>query len=416
MEKHSLWLALLAASCSLNVQARPNADQGLTGQERFFGELRLFDFTREFNDGQPHWHDTSLGGLFGYRSGQWRGLSFGGTFASANPLNWHGGEIYGLVGNDSDNKNGERKAVNRAQEYFVRAERWDTALTLGAHQLSSPMMNTHEIRALPRSFRGAFVENQSLDGIKLQAHYVTDSIDFTRNGFIPVSQAVEEELAKRGVEVTVADNPVYAFGASYESGSLMSRAIQAKVDAWVYHMPDVLTQYYGKLTLTKSFGDTKGYFSPSWLRQQSSHTLGEEVLDTYQYGAHLGVERQGLNTALIYARTGEDAMFTPWGDSNVIQQQVYGTGRGNDNAYGVKLAYDLTRLGLQGLSATALYASYQSVDEQTDDFYELDLMLGYELSHWLQGASAKVRYAIAEFDEGFRVDDLRVQLYYKFTL
>lgn len=414
MEKHSLWLALLAASCSLSVQARSNADQGMTGQERFFGEVRLFDFTRQFNDGKPHWHDTSLGGLFGYRSGQWQGLSFGGTFASANPLNWHGGAIYGLVGSD----NGERKAVNRAQEYFVRAERWDTALTVGAHQLSSPMMNTHEIRALPRSFRGAFIENQSFDTVKLQAHYVTDSVDFTRNEFIPVSRAVEEELAKRGVEVTVADNPVYAFGASFESDLSLtdSSAIHAKADAWVYHMPDVLSQYYGKLVLSKSFGESKGYFMPSWLRQQSSRTLGADVLDTYQYGAHLGFERQGLNTALIYARTGDDAMFTPWGDSNVIQQQVYGTGRGKDNAYGVKLAYDFARLGLQGLSASALYASYQSVDEQTDDFYELDMMLGYELSHWLQGASAKVRYAIAEFDQGFRVDDLRVQLYYKFTL
>ena len=100
------------------------------------GELRLLDFTKDFDEGTTTQHTTSLGGLFYYNTAKVNGLSIGTSFASANPI-WvnDSDAVYNLVGRDA---NGDHQSVNRMQEYYVQGDWWNTQFRLGAQELRTP--------------------------------------------------------------------------------------------------------------------------------------------------------------------------------------------------------------------------------------------------------------------------------------
>ena len=116
MKKSYLSLLVLSA-LAIPAIADTSIDQ-MFSQGTLKGELRLFDFTRDFDDSTNTKHDTSFGGLFYYNTAKVNGISFGTSFASANPI-WtnDSDDVYGLVARDA---NGNHDSVNRLQEYFVQ--------------------------------------------------------------------------------------------------------------------------------------------------------------------------------------------------------------------------------------------------------------------------------------------------------
>ncbi|MCG9695655.1 OprD family outer membrane porin [Shewanella sp. Isolate11] len=376
------------------------------------GEMRLYDFTRDFDGVTNTKHDTSFGGLFYYNTAAVNGISFGTSFASSNPI-WidDSASVYGLVGRDGT---GAHDSVNRLQEYFVQGEWFDTKLKYGAQELRTPMMNPHDIRAIPRTFRGFSAVNNSVENLTLSALYITDSMGWSDESFVSVKEAVEGDLARAGVIADVADNPVIAFGAKYK---LPFDAVKASANVWHYRMEDVFNQTYAKLELSKQLGDVNVYFNPSYLTQQSSgdETAGE--LDTYQYGAHLGVMFSGLNLTYLYAKTGDDTVLTPWGDDKVVIQQVYQSARGEETVNAARVAYDFSNVGVKGLNAYVFYGEYDVPDSASgSDFSELDFSVSYALDNVLKGLSVRARHAIVDFDTGEDLQDTRFYLKYKFNL
>lgn len=97
MKKNYLSLLVMSA-IALPAAADTTLDQ-MFSQGSLRGELRLFDFTRDFDGDTNTKHDTSLGGLFYYNTAAVNGISIGTSFASANSL-WtnDSDSFYGLVG------------------------------------------------------------------------------------------------------------------------------------------------------------------------------------------------------------------------------------------------------------------------------------------------------------------------------
>ncbi|KFZ37640.1 porin [Shewanella mangrovi] len=409
MNKKYLSVALLAA-LAVPAMAETTVDDMFTNGS-LTGQFRMFDFTRSFNGDTQTRHDTTFGGIFKYRTAEVNGIKFGASFASANRMFVDENQgIYGLLGRED----GKHSNVNRMQEYFVEGNWFNTDIKVGAQELRTPMMNPHDIRAIPRTFRGVSVVNNSIDNLKLTGLYITDSMGWTDTTFVSVNQAVAGEYARQGIQVNVADKPVYALGATYNvpTGS----ALKLTANVWDYRMPDVFNEVYAKLNLSIPVGDAEFYLTPSYLKQDSIGNETANELDTYQWGTHLGVKYAGADLTLFYAETGDQGLLAPWGDEKVVIQQVYQCTRGQEDVYAARLNYDFSKAGVDGLSAYVFYGDYDVPEGMGNDFTETDFSVIYKLDPVLKGLSTRVRYAMVDVDGGEDIDDLRLFIYYNFKL
>ncbi|QIZ77272.1 OprD family outer membrane porin [Ferrimonas lipolytica] len=378
------------------------------------GQFQLFDFQRDFDGETTDRRDTSFGGLFYYRSGEAEGISFGGAFASANPIWENSDAVYGLVAGPVGQQ-GDREAVNRLQEYFVSGNWFDTKVTVGAQELFTPMMSIFPLRAIPFTYRGASIKNTSVDNLAITGLYIEDYMGWTNDEFADLADGVAGEFARKGVMVDVEDSPMYGLGLDY---TIPTDVVKAKTSLWFYTMDDVYEQYHIKLNLSGDIGDVNWYFKPSYLKQDSTGKLDQTAasFDTYQAGFHLGMKWQGFDATVKYVQTGDDDVLTPFGDEKVIIQQVIQSARADEDAYGAQLAYRFApNTALDGVSAYVNYAKYE-IDNAQDDIDETDFSVRYNMNKWVDGLSVRARYAIVNQDSGDDLTDMRFYVYYKFAI
>ncbi|KPZ69141.1 outer membrane porin, OprD family [Shewanella sp. P1-14-1] len=410
-------LPLVVACMTASPAFAADPISNLFDEGSFKGQFQLFDFQRDFDGETTDRRDTSLGGLFYLRSGEANGVSFGGSFASANPI-WDANSegIYGLVGGGAPGSIAERESVNRLQEYFVSGNWFDTKITVGAQELRTPMMNPFPLRAIPFTYRGASVKNTSIDNLAISALYITDYMGWTEESFVSVSEGIQGELARSGIIVDVDDNPMLALGANY---TLPIDSIKAKTSVWYYSMQDVYDQYHIKFDLSGELGATNWYFKPSYLKQDSIGNLDNTAaqFDTYQAGFHLGMKWNGFDATVKYVTTGDGNIIAPFGDEKVIIQQVVQSSRANEDAYGAQLAYRFApSSALNGVSAYLNYANYQVDGDSSQDIDETDLSVRYDLTEYVEGLSVRARHAIVNYATGDDLTDTRFYIYYKFEV
>ncbi|QQX81021.1 OprD family outer membrane porin [Shewanella sp. KX20019] len=405
-------VACLAASPAFAADPIEN----LFNDATFKGQLQLFDFQRDFDGESTDRRDTSFGGLFYLRSGEANGVSFGGSFASANPIWDNDDGIYGLVGGGTPGSKNERTAVNRLQEYFVSGNWYDTKITVGAQELRTPMMNPFPLRAIPFTYRGASIKNTSIDNLAVSALYITDYMGWTNEEFASVADGIKGEFARKGVIVDVEDNPMLALGFDY---TLPFEQVKTKASLWHYTMEDVYNQTYFKLDMSGALGSTNWYFKPSYLKQDSSGKLSQTAaqFDTYQAGFHLGMKWSGFDATVKYVKTGDGDIVAPFGDNKVIIQQVVQSSRANEDAYGAQLAYRFApSSALNGVSAYLNWASYQIDGDSSLDIDETDISVRYDLNEYVEGLSLRARHAIVNYSTGDDLTDTRFYIYYKFKI
>ncbi|MGB6136395.1 MULTISPECIES: OprD family outer membrane porin [Shewanella] len=408
-----LVVACLAASPAFAAEPMANIFNDATLK----GQFQLFDFQRNFDGDSTDRHDTSFGGLFYLRSGEANGISFGGSFASANPI-WESNNdgLYGLVGGGAPGSVVERTAVNRLQEYFVSGNWYDTQIVVGAQELRTPMMNPFPLRAIPFTYRGASVKNTSIENLAISALYITDYMGWTDEEFNNVSSGIRSEFARKGVIVDVEDNPIYALGLDY---NLPIEAINAKTSLWYYSMEDVYNQYHVKLNLSGEMGAANWYFNPSYLKQDSTGALSqtEAQFDTYQAGFHLGMKWNGFDATVKYVTTGDGDVVAPFGDDKVIIQQVVQSARANEDGYGLQLAYQFAPdSALSGVSTYVNWANYEIDGDSSKDIDETDFSVVYDLAKYVDGLSVRARHAIVNYSTGDDLTDTRFYVYYKFAI
>lgn len=383
------------------------------------GQIQLFDFQRNFDDGTDR-RDTSLGGLFYLKSGDVNGISFGGAFASANPIAESDSKgLYGLVGGGAPGMLVERQAVNRMQEYYVRGQWADTEVKVGAQQLYTTMMSIFPLRAIPFTYRGVSAKNTSIKNLTISGLYINDYMGWTDTKFKSVSKGVKGDLARQGVDMSNIDleeSPMLALGLDYK---LPVDSISAKTRFWYYSMEDVYNQYYFNAMLSGDLAGTKWYFKPSYLKQDSVGKLDSTTakFDTYQAGFHLGMKWSGFDATVKYVTTGEGNVVAPFGDDKVVIQQVHQSGRANEDVYAGQLAYRFAKdSALNGVSAYVNYANYEVDGNADSDFTETDFSVTYNLAKYVDGLSVRARHAIVDYAAGDDLTDTRFYVYYKFKI
>ncbi|WP_029916152.1 OprD family outer membrane porin [Pelobacter seleniigenes] len=386
-------VALLSFGLANTAMAAENLKE-MFAQGSLKGEISLMNFTRDFKNGTKDNQDTALGGAFYYRTDSFKGISLGLAVGTTNGIGDYEdkGTYYGLTA-PPDHAN-----VTRLQEYYLQAHYFDTTIKVGAQEVNTPFLNIHPIRMIHRSYRGLSVVNKSVKDLTLMGYYLKDNLGW-----------VDEEF------VSFTDD-VYIAGAAYK---LPVEAVNTKVQAWYFTMPDSFNQTYFKVDFSKKMADYVLHAAPTFFTQKSQGDELDGELDTYQYGFNAGVSAFGFDLTGFYAKTGDDSIRDPWGYGKIIIQQVVNSGdslsgdRSDEDAYALRLSYDFSKVGVKGLDAYVFYALY---DAPASTINETDFSVQYAFSGALEGLSARARYAIVDKDSGQEdLDDIRLYLTYKFA-
>lgn len=370
------------------------------------GELRGFYFERDFQDSDKR-ADLAAGTLFYYRTAPVKGLSAGISFASASDIGSNDDhQVYGLVQGIGTNKH---ESFTRLQEYYLQGEWLNTKIKLGAQEINTPFMSGHDIRLLPKTYRGLSVVNNSVENLELSAYYITDLEGWWDDEFTSMISVGGEEV----------NRDLIAGGVKY---NLPVSFAKIQLQGWKYYMNDVFDTNFFKINASKKVGDYTLFFNPSLLFQKSiGKEMGGREFDTNQYGFNTGFAAHGFNVMAFYAKTGDDELYVPWGDEKVIIQQINAAGRADETAYALRVAYDFGQIGIKGLNAYIFHAYYdtdtlQYSTQTAKDINETDLSAQYNFSGALDGFSVRLRYAIIDAEQGENFNDFRVYLKYSFAL
>jgi len=396
-----LIVPVIILSFTINVFAADNLKDMFTeGTVR--GDIRMLDFTRDFDNINTR-KDIAMGGTLYYKTSQLYGISFGVAMGTANDIASDDDDsVYSVLAADDD---GDHVSLSRKQEYYIQGNWFKTEIKYGAQEINTPYMNTDDVRMLPRSYKGLSIVNNSIDSLTLSAYYITDTMNWNDESFVPISDTV---AGKDGY-----DKDLMIFGAAY---TLPIEAVKTRIEGWYYTLDDYFNTAYLKASFSKDINSVNVYFNPSILRQKSQ---GDENIGDYNskyMGFSTGVKFAGFNLTGSYAKTVDDAFYSPWGFDKIIAQQVMTSGtRADEDAWAAKIAYDFGQVGLKGLSAYVFYA-YYDVDE-TDvvkDVYETDYNIQYSFSGSLEGLKLRARYADMNVHNGESLVDTRLYVIYTF--
>jgi hypothetical protein len=386
----------------------------------FFRDTRLDLHLRTYyhleNDtGSKNKEAWAIGGDLLYQSGYFLDhFSVGAALSTSQPL---------YAPDDRDGTN----LLSPSQEgYTVLSEIYgrvklvgENFLNLYRYEYNTPYINKDDSKMTPNTFEGYVFQGATGDPSGGQrVAYGVGYIDKIKKQNDTTFQWMSQAA---GVQV---DRGVFAGGLNYFYRGFQIGAID-------YYSQDIINIGYGEARYTLNVTDRLGFlFAAQYTDQRSvgSDLLTGSSFHATQFGLMTSASyRYGILTfAYTNVSTGAD-MQNPWsGYPGYTSVQVESFKRAGEEAFMVKGSYNFARLGLEEVTAYALWthgwgavnpATGSSVYQQ--DEYDFDLQW-LPKSGFLKGFWFRARYAHVDSRDGtasgFPVNDIRFIVNYLFPL
>lgn len=375
--------------------------------------LRSFYMRRSNYDGSTN-EAWAMGGALSYNSGWlYDRFSAGAVLYTSQP-------VYAPDGRDGTKLLASgQKGFTVLGQLYGRVRLFDgTFLNLYRYgEFNSPYLSKNDSRMAPYGFEGYTVTGRlgGSDGVPWLVYgggYVTKIKDKAAERFIWMSEKAGAE-AKRGVAV---------LGGRYHRGGLSLGAID-------YYSDDIINIAYAEAGYTAKLSPVLGIrFAAQFTDQRSTgrNLLTGAPFSTNQVGVTADVGYLSAILALSYTTNSSGHnLQNPWsGYPGYTSALVTNYSKAGVEAFGAKLSYDFTRIGLQGVAAYLLYVhGWGMVDETTkqplpnENEFNADLQWRPKW-RYLEGLWVRGRYGIVHQYEGARqyVHDCRFIVNYDFPL
>ncbi len=417
-KKSSLFMAFAAVYCVGSVAdaaaagpeetAAPDSLSAMFTQAKIDATIKMLWFERDFDSDKTDMSTLAVGGNLLFETAPLHGLSGGVGFKTSQGdlLDDDDKNIYGgLLAPEAD---GDGDSYAALDEYYLRYNNWNTDVLFGAFSLETPWMKGFDIRMNPKKYRGLRVDNASLDNIKFHLSYITDWMDWAMDDWESVSSALTGEQGD--------DEGAIIGGVTWKATDSLV------LQLWDNYYSEVLNHLYGKAGYTYKPNDM--YTFGATLKYLDQTDVGDALAgetDTYMAGGDLSMAAMGAKLTLLYGQIGDDSLNDPFGGDYAILMQTKWIERAEEEAWGIKLDYDFTNLGVKGLSMYIFHSEFDTPDSGENvstDMSETDFSILYKFSGWAEGLSAQFRYAHVDQDEdvadGNDWDDVRFYLTYRF--
>jgi hypothetical protein len=221
-------------------------------------------------------------------------------------------------------------------------------LNIYRYEYNTPYINKNDNRMTPNTFEGytfngAYGGKDGAPRFKYGGGYITKIKERNSDRFVWMSQDAGADV-KRGVVLG--------------GGNVSYKGLT--VGAIDYYSDDILNIFYTEGSYKLRVTDRLGLlFSTQFADQRSTgdDKLKGSSFSTNQLGLKADISYGGAVLTFGYTHTnsGED-MQSPWsGYPGYTSVQVQDFNRANEEAFIVKASYDFTRLGLEGVTAYALF-------------------------------------------------------------
>jgi hypothetical protein len=284
-------------------------------------------------------------------------------------------------------------------------------IDLYRQEYNTPYINKDDGRMTPNTFEGYSITGRhgGKDGapeFTWGGGYVTKIKERNSDEFVWMSQDAGADV-KRGVVMG---------GARYAQKGFSIGTIN-------YYSEDIINIFYteGKYTLPLK-GPFGLLFAGQFTHQQST---GDDLLtgssfSTNQFGVKGDASYGGALFTLAYTQTAKGAdMQNPWSSyPGYTGVQVGDFNHAGEKAFMVKAGYDFSRIGLQGVSAYALWVhGWDRINPYNEDEYDFDLQWRPR-TEALKGLWFRARYAYVKQRGGGdpAINDFRIIVNYDFSI
>nr|MBP6627628.1 OprD family outer membrane porin [Arenimonas sp.] len=298
-----------------------------------------------------------------------------------------------------EDKDGTQLFLPGPEEFTVLGEAYATirlgekeGLRVGRQSFDLPWLARHDIRMAPNTFEAVAIGRQADRGFSYIAGYVDGIKRKNDDTFISMSEAAgaagsDEGLGLLGAQYTLAD------------GSLVGATSQTAFD--------VMNTFFIKGE--KSFPLANGMSVRAFAQYTDQRSIGDELIGPFStYLAAVKGELSFPNGSfrLAASRAGsEKGLQSPFGGPpNYLSIIVDNFDRAGEESYLVGLSYDLSDLGVPGLSFMTNIADGRTPDtgpNASPDETEYDLTVDYRVpkDRKLSGLWVRVRGAWIDQDE-----------------
>ncbi len=282
-------------------------------------------------------------------------------------------------------------------------------------EFNSPYLSKNDSKMAPYSFEGYTVQGLLKSGdanLVYGGGYVAKIKPKTSEGFVWMSEKAGA-TAQRGV---------FALGARYSLGGFSLGAID-------YYSDDIINIGYAEAGYTVKFENGFGLrFGAQFTDQRStgSSLLAGTSFSTNQVGVKTDISyRYGILSLSYTTNSSGYNLQNPWsGYPGYTSTMNTDFKKAGTSAFGTKLSYTFTRLGLESVAAYLLFThGWGMVDQTTKqplpNENELDLDLQWRPTwRYLNGLWVRGRYGITHQYEGPKqyTHDTRVIIYYDIPL
>jgi hypothetical protein len=355
------------------VEAAPVADTGSFGDAlkngKFTAKLRAFYFDRSFDEdvtGNPNATALTAGGIIKYESAAYYGFKFGLAHYSStrlgNTFTREEGKGTSILG-----RSGENLAF--LGEAYIQYDIGNTMFKVGRQQLSTPLIQNHDLRILPSVYEAAIIRNKDIPDTMIEIGYVDRYTGFTSkdNGF------TDNKTGKDGLAYLSFTNK------SINNLSVRGQYVKALTDGASRETYTYLDAKYsvpvGKNTYIKA-----QYGGNTYLTEEDSTLFGAKI------GTTLGM----FDVAAVYDKISgyqfqafeSGPMYTDW-------QQGYGNYEASTAVGG-----QIVVKPMDGLSLKFGYVDVSADDGNLrDDFTEFNFDGKYTINDW---SKIRVRYSIKD--------------------
>ena len=359
-------------------------------------KARVFYFDRSFDKpGVDDAQALTAGGIMKYVTGDFNGLKAGIAYYGSHRLGsifsreeGKGTSILGRKGED----------LSFLGEAYLEYNIANTMIKVGRQQLSTPLIQNHDLRILPSVYEAAIIKNQDIVDTNIELGYVKRYTGFTSKdnrfndynskwgqdglGYISIKNKSIPNLSVRAQYVMALDDKDNA-------------GKQIKVDDYRYIDAKYALPFGQKTYIKAQYGG-------------NAYNVGD---DSTLYGVKVGTTVGMFDLALLYDKVDDNdfkavesgPMYSDW-------QQGYGNYEPSEAFGGQIIAHPFA-----GMSFKVGYVDVAADDGYVrDDFTEMNIDAKYKINKM---SKLRVRYSIKDqTDESDREDrdDFRVIYYLNF--
>lgn len=254
------------------------------------GQLRAFwyDGQRELRTDRTA---MTVGGILGYETASYEGLSAGASFFSSNGILPVTRMPYS---GQTHNLNLDGTSINTLAEAYVRYTAGDTTLKYGRQRLDLPLANDYYNRMLPNSFEALYAENKTIPQLTLKAAYITGWKYKASDTF---------------------ESPTYIYGVNRNmavAGGVYTPTPSAKIELYDTYVADFFNAPYLQLSDTSIWKSLDGVNLSCGLQYLSEQSIGSAYagdIDTYLLGIKTTLTKGAWSLSGLYTQIGDQTLL-----------------------------------------------------------------------------------------------------------